>query len=346
MDLKFRSDLLGRSVLFIGYSFRDINIRVIWFKLMRMMKDIRPEDRPTSYIVRFDRNPVLQRLYDEVGIKTIALDPKGLADSSASRTALLSEFLLELSIRTSHNGAIPGTTTPQFISTALISNLSKALEVQEKMPQRSALFSRGVDPRPGGLESLISIIANRTIPASLKSQLFNILDRLAVPLRVNLFSKELAIFAVRYSQSFGATAPVTYISARSIMRMQTREALFAAQPSWDVIWNGKISIKQADSLISFLNNDLDQFEETHQADYDIAYGIDVVGRIANGEIFDHTSSAETVKAAKDVLDKAEKLLPTVQEYDPPSGEAPDLDAVVAVIDGQSIQEDEDDDIPF
>ena len=39
MDLKFRSDLLGQSVLFIGYSFRDINIRIIWFKLMEMMRD-------------------------------------------------------------------------------------------------------------------------------------------------------------------------------------------------------------------------------------------------------------------------------------------------------------------
>ena len=76
MDLKFRSDLLGRSVLFVGYSFRDINIRVIWFKLMRMMKDIRTEDRPTSYIVRFSPNAVLEKLYDEVGIKSIILDPE------------------------------------------------------------------------------------------------------------------------------------------------------------------------------------------------------------------------------------------------------------------------------
>src|SRR5262249_30891852 len=37
MDLKFRSDILGKSVLFMGYSFSDINIRIIWFKLIRMM---------------------------------------------------------------------------------------------------------------------------------------------------------------------------------------------------------------------------------------------------------------------------------------------------------------------
>ena len=62
MDLKIRADLLGRSVLFMGYSFRDINIRVIWFKLMEMMKDIPEEDRQPSYLVRLEPNPVLEVL--------------------------------------------------------------------------------------------------------------------------------------------------------------------------------------------------------------------------------------------------------------------------------------------
>src|SRR5205085_5246238 len=73
MDLKFRSDLLGRSVLFMGYSFSDINIRIIWFKLMEMMRDVPEADRPSSCIVRFERNPVLEELYQGVGIKTLCL---------------------------------------------------------------------------------------------------------------------------------------------------------------------------------------------------------------------------------------------------------------------------------
>lgn len=66
MDLKFRSDLLGKSVLFIGYGFSDINIRVIWFKLMQMMRDVPKEDRSPSYIVRLEPNPVLEALFADV----------------------------------------------------------------------------------------------------------------------------------------------------------------------------------------------------------------------------------------------------------------------------------------
>src|SRR5207248_6931685 len=77
MDLKFRSDLLGKSVLFMGYSFRDLNIRIIWFKLMRMMRDVPESDRLASYIVRFEPNLVLEQLYEAVGMKTIVIDPKG-----------------------------------------------------------------------------------------------------------------------------------------------------------------------------------------------------------------------------------------------------------------------------
>jgi hypothetical protein len=98
MDLKFRSDLLGKSVLFIGYSFRDINIRIIWFKLMDMMKDIPEADRRPSYIVRFEHNPALEELYAAVGLKTIVLNPEGKVLSDKERTALVGNFLLSLNV--------------------------------------------------------------------------------------------------------------------------------------------------------------------------------------------------------------------------------------------------------
>jgi hypothetical protein len=85
MDLKFRSDLVGKSVLFMGYSFGDLNIRIIWYKLMRLMKDIPSADRPSSYIVRFEPNPILQLLYEDVGIKSIFLDPETKADTPTKR---------------------------------------------------------------------------------------------------------------------------------------------------------------------------------------------------------------------------------------------------------------------
>jgi hypothetical protein len=120
MDLKFRSDLLGRSVMFIGYSFRDINIRVIWFKLMQMMRDVPVQDRLPSYMIRFEPNPVLEALYEDVGLHTIALDPEGKAETSQDRTALLSEFLYTLASEASPNGMIPGSDTRMFTSDVLL----------------------------------------------------------------------------------------------------------------------------------------------------------------------------------------------------------------------------------
>ena len=38
LDIKFRSDVLGRSVLFIGYSLSDINIRYLFYKLANIWK--------------------------------------------------------------------------------------------------------------------------------------------------------------------------------------------------------------------------------------------------------------------------------------------------------------------
>ena len=116
MDLKFRSDLLGRSVMFIGYSFRDINIRVIWFKLMQMMRDVPVPDRLPSYMVRFEPNPVLEALYDAVGLRTIALDPEGSTSTPEERTALLANFLFTLAAEASPAGVIPGTSTRMFAS--------------------------------------------------------------------------------------------------------------------------------------------------------------------------------------------------------------------------------------
>jgi hypothetical protein len=117
MDLKFRSDLLGRSVLFMGYSFRDINIRIIWFKLMEMMKDIPAADRRASYIVRLDHNPVLEALYEAVGLHTIVLDPDGKASTTADRADILGEFLFELSLYA------PKGYSPSFVSTGLAANI-------------------------------------------------------------------------------------------------------------------------------------------------------------------------------------------------------------------------------
>src|SRR3954463_15916107 len=51
LDVKFRSDALGKTVLFIGYSMTDLNIRLLLHKLWRTWQVSGYErDRPKSFV--------------------------------------------------------------------------------------------------------------------------------------------------------------------------------------------------------------------------------------------------------------------------------------------------------
>jgi hypothetical protein len=76
LDIKLRSDLLGKSVLFIGYSLSDINIRYMLFKLNRQWESspTYANFRPKSYIFLARPNPVQERVLDSRGIQPIVSD--------------------------------------------------------------------------------------------------------------------------------------------------------------------------------------------------------------------------------------------------------------------------------
>ena len=159
MDLKFRSDLLGRSVLFMGYSFRDINIRIIWFRLMEMMRDVPQSDRPSSFIVRFERNPVLEELYRGVGIQTICIDPEGTVQTPEQRTKRLGTFLRELTSSISDRGKMPGGMHRMYVSKGL---LDEILFLTEKL---SAHHGRYTNFRR--FTALLETVASRRCPVQL-----------------------------------------------------------------------------------------------------------------------------------------------------------------------------------
>ncbi len=118
VDLKFRGDILGRSLLFIGYGFGDINVRAIWFRLTKLMRDIPLDDRPPSYILRLSADPVLEALDRSVGLTTIVLDPGGLATTSADRQQLFERFMVELTFAVEDTPVVDP--LPMFASPALI----------------------------------------------------------------------------------------------------------------------------------------------------------------------------------------------------------------------------------
>jgi hypothetical protein len=75
LDLKLQADVLGRPLLFIGYSLTDINIRYLLYKLQRLwelsaLKHIRPK----SYVFLTCANAVHERVLRKRDIEPIISD--------------------------------------------------------------------------------------------------------------------------------------------------------------------------------------------------------------------------------------------------------------------------------
>jgi hypothetical protein len=75
LDIKLRADILGRSVLFIGYSLADINIRYLFYKLSRLWQASVPGvPQPVSYIFSTSHNAVQEAVLAQWGIRMISLE--------------------------------------------------------------------------------------------------------------------------------------------------------------------------------------------------------------------------------------------------------------------------------
>lgn len=75
LDIKLRADVLGNSVLFIGYSITDINIRLLFYKLTKMWSQhaLAPV-RPPSYLFTHRPNPVAEETLKHWGINMVVPD--------------------------------------------------------------------------------------------------------------------------------------------------------------------------------------------------------------------------------------------------------------------------------
>jgi hypothetical protein len=72
LDVKLKADMFGRSVLFLGYSLSDINLRLMLYRMRGMWLDSGYERlQPRSYIFMPRPNPVQERILDSWGIAPI-----------------------------------------------------------------------------------------------------------------------------------------------------------------------------------------------------------------------------------------------------------------------------------
>jgi hypothetical protein len=92
LDIKLRAEIIGRSVLFIGYSFSDPNVRYIWHKLNKAMQDINAGETIKSYFVTHLNNPLLIEVFRTKNIETILLSPKSIKTDLEE----LFEYIIEL----------------------------------------------------------------------------------------------------------------------------------------------------------------------------------------------------------------------------------------------------------
>ncbi len=75
LDIKLRSDVLGKSVLFIGYSLADVNLRFLFYKLAKLWKsNPTVEKKPRSYVFTHRPNPIQEAILGQWGINMITSD--------------------------------------------------------------------------------------------------------------------------------------------------------------------------------------------------------------------------------------------------------------------------------
>lgn len=93
LDIKLRSDVLGKTILFIGYSLSDMNIRYLLYKLQKQWESTEFERvRPNSYIFLTRPNMVQEEILRSRGIEPIVSE---IDDPKEALTTFLAKLLFE-----------------------------------------------------------------------------------------------------------------------------------------------------------------------------------------------------------------------------------------------------------
>lgn len=89
LDIRLRADVLGKAILFVGYSLSDVNIRYLIYRLHKLWQSYNHRGRPPSYILLSKPNPVEEAILKERKITPIVLDHD---DPGEALTALLQKI--------------------------------------------------------------------------------------------------------------------------------------------------------------------------------------------------------------------------------------------------------------
>lgn len=93
LDIKFRADALGRTILFIGYSMSDPNIRLLLHSIWQTWEKSGHRDhRPPSFVFMPSSNPVQEAILAHWGITLVTPE-------SGCRGDALTTFLADIRAR-------------------------------------------------------------------------------------------------------------------------------------------------------------------------------------------------------------------------------------------------------
>lgn len=83
LDIKFKADAMGRTLLFLGYSMSDLNIRMLLYRLWQMWQESgRERDRPPSYVFSPKQDPVQQMVLSQWGIRVLHERAEGPSEAT------------------------------------------------------------------------------------------------------------------------------------------------------------------------------------------------------------------------------------------------------------------------
>ena len=83
IDIKLRADMLGKCLLFIGYSLSDINIRYMLYKLHKLRDQVKRDANrtPSAYLTSFGAGEVQRSLLAQWDVSVVELDPTNKRES-------------------------------------------------------------------------------------------------------------------------------------------------------------------------------------------------------------------------------------------------------------------------
>jgi SIR2-like domain len=92
LDVKFRADTLARTILFIGYSMSDMNIRLLLHRLWQTWhRSGLEKDRPPSFVFMPCRDPVQEAVLGRWGITVLSRED--VEDPQAALVAFLKDLV-------------------------------------------------------------------------------------------------------------------------------------------------------------------------------------------------------------------------------------------------------------